>query len=338
MLRWQRLTVLLLACTAIAAPGDIRLGGIRYREVIWRDPGAVEKLDFTWGPGGRHGAPSPPFTFIREELRGTTPKVVVKDARGITWYVKWGPEAPAETFASKMAWAAGYFVVPSYFVPSGRIAGAKDLTRARKHLHPDGTFEKARFQINYDDFKLKKLKGHDWTWSNNPFVGTTEFNGLKIVVMLTSNWDSKDARNVDQFGSNTAIFAWRAGKRHELRYVVVDWGATMGKWGPILSGMAVANQWDCKSYTAQTADFMRGVSGGVIQWGYKGFQPRDVTNGIRAGDVRWLLQYLGRVSDEQIRAGLEASGSLPEERDCFAKAVRERITQLQQVAGVTERR
>ena len=36
------------------------------RHRIWRDPGEVEPLDLAGGPGGRDGAPVPPFTFLKE--------------------------------------------------------------------------------------------------------------------------------------------------------------------------------------------------------------------------------------------------------------------------------
>ena len=35
--------------------------------IVWRNPGAVETLDFVGGPGGREQAPKPPFTFIEED-------------------------------------------------------------------------------------------------------------------------------------------------------------------------------------------------------------------------------------------------------------------------------
>jgi hypothetical protein len=56
--------------------------------------------------------------------------------------------------------------------------------------------------------------------------------------------------------------------------------------------------------------------------------------GIKVDDIR--LQYLGRVTDKQLRAGLEASGATAEEVSCFSKALRERINQLQKVAQQNE--
>jgi len=158
-------------------------------ETLWRDPGAVEKLDFVGGPGGRSNAPQGPFTFVKEDLGGTTPKIKVTDAKGVTWIAKWGSEVHPEVFASRMVWAAGYFVAPSYYVPEGKIIGAKGLTRAKGRLDREGNFKEARFK-----WKEPKFKGHDWAFINNPFLGTKELHGLKIMLMLTSNWDSKDAR------------------------------------------------------------------------------------------------------------------------------------------------
>ncbi len=300
-------------------------------EVLWRDPGPVEKLDFAGGPGGRSHAPQGPFTFLKEELGGTSPKIRVTDAKGVTWIAKWGPEVHAEVFTSRLAWAAGYFVMPNYYVASGKIIGAKGLTRAKGRLDRDGNFKESRFKLK----EPKKLQGHDWAFINNPFIGTKELNGLKILLMLTSNWDSKDARNVEQAGSNTAIWQDRVNGRRELHYAFTDWGATMGKWGLVLGNVVIANQWDCKGYTAQSAEFVTGLKNGVVQWGYKGHQAGDVTSGITVSDVRWLLRYIGRISDRQLRAGLEAAGANPEEVECFTKALRNRIEQLQRVAATT---
>ena len=291
--------------------------------VIWRNPGAVEKLDFVGGPGGRSRAPQPPFTFVEEDMGGSNPKMKVTDARGTHWAVKWGPEVKAETFATRLAWAAGYFVEPAYYVAHGKIRGATGLKRAKKELGPDGSFTDARFELR--DKSMKMLKDKGWTWSNNPFVGTRELNGLRIVMLLTSNWDNKDARDVDH-GSNTGIFEF---SDHRLAYAVTDWGGSMGKWG----GVVGREKWDCEGYVSQTPDFIKGVKNDMVEWGYKGARTTDATQGISVADVRWSLQYLGRIRDAQIRAGLQASGATPAEVNCFAPAIRNRINQLRSVAN-----
>jgi hypothetical protein len=82
--------------------------------VLWRDPGFVERLDLTGGPGGKANVPRGPYTFIKEIESGKKPKLKVRDARGSMWSVKWGDEVKAEIFASRLAWAAGYFTLPTY--------------------------------------------------------------------------------------------------------------------------------------------------------------------------------------------------------------------------------
>jgi hypothetical protein len=76
-----------------------------------------------------------------------------------------------------------------------------------------------------------------------------------------------------------------------------------------------------------------GVEGGNVRFGCEGKHTYDIREGIRVSDVRWLMGYLGRISDDQIRDGLRAAGATAEESNCLASALRERITQLKRVAG-----
>jgi hypothetical protein len=294
-------------------------------QMIWRDPGPVERLDFVGGPGGRERAPQPPFHFIDEDDEGTNPKVKVRDSRGAVWSVKWGDEVHSETFASRIAWAAGYFVQPIHFVPRGRIKGASGLKRAKNHIGPDGNFSAARFQLR--DPRIKFLQDKDWTWTFNPFVGTRELNGLKIVMMLTSNWDNKDARDVDR-GSNTGILQDSVQGHKRFRYLVTDWGGSMGKWGTVM-GRA---KWDSEGYASQTPHFIQKVEGGVVKWGYHGQRTSDAVDDISVADLRWLMRYVGRITDTQIRAGLRASGATAAELKSFAPAIRARIEQMRSAA------
>jgi len=299
--------------------------------VLWRDPGAVESLDFAGGVAGRAGAPKPPFTFIEESLSGTNPKVRVSDANGVQWTAKFGTEVNAETFATRLVWAAGYFVEPDYFVASGRIGNVGKLTRAKSHVKSDGNFTNARFEMQRDKGVKKIDEDESWSWVANPFTGTKELHGLKVLLMLTSNWDNKDVRDVKR-GSNTAIFRYPAKLSSdgtaEDRYIVTDWGGSMGKWG----GYTSREKWDCKGFKNQTKDFIKGVKGNFVQFGYSGQHTEDFKNDIKVSDVKWLLQYLGGITDAQLRDGLQASGATPEEVECFTQSLRDRINQLKAVA------
>lgn len=296
--------------------------------VIWSDPGDVENLDFASGFGGRTGAPKPPFTFIEESLSGTNPKVRVSDANGVEWTVKFGSEVNAETFATRVVWAAGYFVEPNYFISSGRVENLGELTRAKKYFNSDGSFTDARFETRPEK-DIKKLdEEKSWSWVENPFVGTKELNGLKVVMMLTSNFDNKDVRDVKR-GSNTAIFRTPTGIGLEDRYLITDWGGSMGKWGGFIS----REKWDCKGFSGQTKDFIKSVKGDIVEFGYTGQHSESFKNDIRVSDLKWLLAYVGRITDEQFREGLRASGASADEVECFTQSLRERINQMKRVAG-----
>ncbi len=297
-------------------------------DVVWQDPGDISNLDFLWGPGGRDGVPAPPFRFADEDLSASNPKVNVKDARGRTWNVKWSEEARPDVFCTRVAWACGYFVNVEYFVPSGRIVDAHALKRARRHVDREGRFSDARFQLRAEWPKF--LKEKSWEWDNNPFVGTRELNGLRVLMMLVSNWDDKDARDASR-DTNLAVFETNESP-HRFLYFVSDWGASMGRWGKVTS----RSKWDCKGFAAQTTSFVTGVSHGVVHFAYVGQHSDLAKRDIRVSDVAWLLQYLGQISDAQFRQALVAAGAGPEDCDCYVRALRSRVNQLRAAVSPTQ--
>ena len=294
------------------------------RHALWRDPGAVPKLDLREGPGGADGRPVPPFQFIEEHLGGTQPCMSVTDARGRRWRAKWGEEVNSETFAVRLAWACGYFAETTYFLPEGSIEGAKDLQRASACLDENCRFTAARFELD-DPAVNKHFEEHSWAWNDNPFLGSRELQGLKIVNMLLSNWDTKDRRDVAR-GSNTAIF--ETGR--EAQYLITDWGGSMGSWG---ANVITRARWDVAAFAAQTPQFVAGVEDGVVKFGYSGQRTEDVASGITPEDVAWLCRYLGQITDRQLDDALRSSGATDEEQAQFRTAIRDRITQLQRVAA-----
>lgn len=294
--------------------------------LLWQKPGQIAVADWVWGPGGEAHAPQPPFQFVEEDLKGTNPKIKVLDAKGDHWTVKFGGENHCDVFASRFLFAMGYASQPSYFIRGGIILNAHDLKRAKPFLGKQGEFSYARFKLR-ESRKVNRVEGMDWSWTENPFVGTHELNGLKILIMLMSNWDSKDAR--DGKGSNTAVYAIAARDGDQLYYAFDDWGASLGKWGGFFS----RDKWDADGYSGQTRDFARSGDGGNIRWGYRGKHGKDITAGVRLDDVRWLLTYLAAVSDEDLRAGLQASGATPDEVNTYAQSIRQRIVQLRRLAA-----
>jgi hypothetical protein len=298
------------------------------RAVIWRDPGPVDQLDLEAGPGGPDGAPKPPFSFVEEHLTGSHPCVSLRDANGRTWRAKWGSEVHTETFCTRLAWAAGYFVEITYFVAAGHVEGAENLQRAKDCLDASGQFCNARFELD-EPGVIKHFDQHSWAWNDNPFVGTPELNGLKILMMLLANWDNKDVRDVAR-GSNTAIFEYRIDKhQREARYLIIDWGAALGAWG---GNILSRGRWNAEAFAAQTDQLITGVDGPAVSWGYSGQRTADAVDGISVADVGWLHQRLAPLTDAQLSGALRASGATAEEAAAFTTALRRRIDKLASVA------
>lgn len=289
--------------------------------VIWRDPGSLSAEQLEAGPCA---PPAPPFHFVEEHDTGSQPCLSIRDAAGREWRVKWGQEVHTETFGTRLAWALGYFAEPTYFVPSGTITGTRELRRARECIDEQQRFVDARFELSEPDVE-RHFDAHGWAWHDNPFVGTHELNGLKILMMLMSNWDNKDVRDVAR-GSNTAIFEYRLKHRvREARYLIIDWGAALGAWG---SNILQRGRWDPEAFAAQNEQFVTGVDGDLVQFGYQGQRTPDMTANITRADVAWFCRIADRLTDDHLRAILKASGATPEETDLFTAALRARLNQL----------
>src|SRR5205814_3478958 len=139
--------------------------------VAWQAAANIDSLDLFHGPGGIEHAARGTFTCVEEDLRGTNPKVVVRDADGVQWTAKVGPEARPETAATRLVWAAGYFANEDYFVPNLTVRGLPvHLTRGRKWVAPGGVLRDVRMKRHLKDEK----KIGNWEWSNNRFSGTRE--------------------------------------------------------------------------------------------------------------------------------------------------------------------
>jgi hypothetical protein len=303
--------LLVLCAVSVAVPVS---GAIRPTVRLWKSPGRVEALNLYYGSAGRAAEPRPPFRYVSKSSGGTSEKLLVRDSRNRIWDVKFGHETKAEVFATRLVWAAGYYVDPTYLVRKGRIG--------------DGTFRDARFELR--NSKLRFRPDLEWTWEKNPFAGTRELNGLRILVMLLSDWDNKDGRDWE---GNTGVLEGRLAGRPKLTYFITDWGATMGRWG----GFFTREKWDCEEYAEQSPKFVKAVDNGQIEWGYKGKHSRGFKDDLTVSDVRWVMTYLGRLRDSQIRDALRAAGATPHETRCFTKSLRQRLNQLRRISSGSSR-
>jgi hypothetical protein len=309
----------LLALAAICAVGYAQLPS----GSLWRDPGDVARFDFAGSVGAPVSKPKPPLTFVREDMSGTQPKVFVKDASGATWNVKFGNEVHTESFCWRVARACGYFAEPSFFVASGKLLGYQPTKRKDASLHADGSFADARFQ--YRDPDLKFLDDKNWLFNAPPYGGTKELSGLKILIMLFSNWDNKDSR-VGAGGPNTAVFELRKAYGTRVIYAFTDWGAGMGS----SRGPRDRSNWRCGPFLEQSARWVERGGDGTLVFRYDGNIQEGFRTGIPVAHAAWFMKYLGAITDAQFRAGLTASGAGDTDAACFTKALRERIEDLRE--------
>ena len=314
----------------IRRAGPRRLVAIRHR--IWREPSLFDATDLRFGPGGADGIPAPPFRFVEEHFTGSQPCVGIRDARDRLWRVKWGHEVKPEAFAVRVAHACGYFAEVTHYIASGTITGVTDVARARQCIADDGSFVDARFEL--EDRRVRMLfNEHGWSWDDNPFVGTKQLSGLKIVTMLLSNWDTKDRRDVAR-GSNTAIFEVPSRWGCEARYLISDWGGAMGRWG---SNIVSRGRWDAAGFAAQTPNFVTGVRDGYVNFGYEGQRTAEIARDVTVEHVAWFFSYAQRLTEAGLRQALLTCGASHEEADIFARALVARVQQLGEAGGLVDR-
>ncbi len=325
MKRLAALACLLAAMVAAQAQQANRAIRGPLPRIVWRPPPRMTIQDWTCGPGGCARTPRPPFYFQREDTSGTNAKMYVRDARGRTWDVKFGAPVIAETFAPRFNMALGYLGEYTYFVPEGKVVGAHRLKRCHYFVH-DGVFRRARFELRGQK-NLVFLKNHAWSWTNNPFLGTPQFAGLKIVIMLLSDWDTKDIRDGEE-SANVGVFRVPGLNGPELFYGMFDWGAALGRWG----GTLRQKKSDCAAFARDTPHFVQGVRGNMVQFGFWGKHGEDIRSGITVEDVRWLLPWLRRVTPLEIRYALKISGATERQAGCWTNSIQDRIRQLEAAA------
>jgi len=186
-----------------------------HNPVLWHDPGTISALNLYDGQGGKDGQPAAPFKFESEDTHGTNPKFDARDANGTKWRVKLGDEARPEVVASRLLWAVGYFVNDDYVIASARVEGLR-LGRGEK-LAKHEQIEEARFEKKPDQQKKIGI----WRWKENPFTGSRELNGLRVMMAVMNNWDLKDVNN--------AVYSDKSSDRDI--FLTSDIGATFGTNG-----------------------------------------------------------------------------------------------------------
>lgn len=272
--------------------------------VLWQG-GSVANRDLFSGPGGDSMKPDlSNITFIERDTNGHQKKYRIKDGSGHVWVAKLGREARPETAAVRLLYGLGYETEINYLVPEITIPTVGTVKNVRLEARPDG---------------VKRLD--QWSWKQNPFVGSNELQGLKIMQVFLTNYDLLDMQN--------KVLKVKGPNGTELHYIISDLGSTFGRFGnnnlPIFFRLGRATN-NPKAWNK--AKFIKGVKNGHIQFATTGMKSRSLVKDITVEQGRWLFDRLSQLSDAQIRDAYRAANFSPAEIDLLMAGTKRRIEEL----------
>ncbi|HWT01817.1 MAG TPA: hypothetical protein VN256_16335, partial [Pyrinomonadaceae bacterium] len=193
--------------------------------------------------------------------------------------------------------------------------------------------------------RVGESRGAIWDWLQNPFVGQREFDGLKVLMVLVANYDTR----LD----NNQIYTVKNPDTGELeaRYVVTDIGATLGKVGGMGGGRAKNSLPEF-----QSSKFVLSVNNGLVTFDYNtkpkgaggafasifggGYAKRQANKEkamktIPVDSARWIGERLSQLSDEQLRDAFRAAHYDNATMEGYVAALRGRINELTRLPSVS---
>lgn len=299
--------------------------------VLWHQPASIASLDLFNGQGGAQRGPVPPYTFEDEDTNGTNPKMDVRDGNGTKWRVKEGEEARPEVVASRLLWAVGYYANDDYLVQTADVSGV-EVKRGSSDFKA-GRLSEVRFSRKPSGEKKIGI----WEWRSNPFSGTRELNGLRVMMAVMNNWDLKDVNNSvysdkttgsqiflvndvgATFGANGVGFT-RAGSKGNIKSfkdskfikrlteTEVDFSTPKPPTGVLITSLGAS----AKSY------FMRAG----LSW---------IGNNIPRADARWMGTLLGQLSHQQLVDAFRAGDFPADAVASYVGIVESRIAELKKL-------
>ncbi len=272
---------------------------------LWNPPPPAGSRDLLYGVGGRDRAPDAQgvYVFDEEKEHGFSWKMVVRDASGRKWDVKFNPEAQPEVVSSRIVWALGYHQPPDYYLPVWTL----ERDGKRTDMPP------ARFRRHGGWVK----KEGTWSWHANPFVDTEPFRGLVVLMMVLNSADLKD--------DNNALYDLKEPVEHASRwYTVKDLGATLGNTArlhPLRNDLPAFEH----------GGFIRGVRDGLVLFDFRGKHP-ELLRVVHPEDVAWMCNRLDAFSSADWSQIFRAGGYNDDETARFVAKIREKIAQGQAIA------
>jgi hypothetical protein len=271
---------------------------------MWIEPTDLASRDLFYGPWGAAHAPDPDgvYELVERKHTGVNLGMTVKDARGREWSVKQpypgnlDSEAPVEVALSRLLSAVGYHQPPVYYLPAFHL---KDDFGKRVVVG-------GRFRLK--DETLKDTGS--WKWEDNPFVGTKEYQGLIVLLMMFNSTDLKN--------SNNTLYEHRNGDLVEQWYATRDIGSALGDWNPVSPRKNDPETFD-------STPFLLGAANGKAQLAYHSWYKNLTRDRIAIEDVVWASKLLGRLSDKQWQDAFRAGGYQPEVANRFIAKLKEKI-------------
>jgi hypothetical protein len=271
---------------------------------LWEQPRDLAARDLYYGPWGAENAPAAAatYTLVENKHTGVNLGMTVVDERGREWSVKQpypgglDSEAGVEVTVSRLLSAVGYHQPPSYYLPAFTL---KDDWGT--HVEVGG-----RFRLKEETLK----DSGEWSWQENPFVGSRPYQGLLALLMMFNSTDMKN--------QNNTLYERRRGDLVEQWYVVRDVGAALGDTNRLAPFKGNAEAFAKSRY-------ILGTSNGHVDFAYKGWYDKLVRERISPEHVAWAANLLGQLSDAQMRDAFRAGGFKPEETTQFIRALRAKI-------------
>jgi hypothetical protein len=181
---------LALGAVLVGAPRTDTAAPDALPEELWIEPSDLEQRDLLRGPGDSPTPPSPngAFAFVKKDTSGRSPGYDVRDANGIVWSVKLGPEAQPEVVASHLLWSIGFHQPPTFYLNQWTLTGEGEGT---------GPQQGGRFRPEDPGWKVTR----DWKWDEGPLAHTRAMKGLLVAMMMINNWERPEQATREQHRS-----------------------------------------------------------------------------------------------------------------------------------------
>jgi hypothetical protein len=245
--------------------------------------------DLFHGAGGPEFVPrDATFEFVARDTSGWSPGFDVRDRDGVEWSVKLGPEAQSEVVSSRVLWAIGFHQPPTYYLERWTVTGQESGPQAAGRFRPT--------------LAQQEVIG-DWSWYENPFVGSREFGGLIVANLVLNSWDWKTRPRRVPWQNDVSRVA-EVVPPPRLRP-----GHAQRPAGLRIPGLHQA----ARRFVADRVHY-RGIY-------------RDVIDTVTPDQVRWTCELLSRLSEQQWRDAFRAGGYDSDQTARYVAKIKAKIAQ-----------